>query len=172
MLSFSSYFLPKNPLRQDFGFSLFAVVFFSTVLVFGASDTGFSTVFAAVVFGLVVFAVDLVVLVDDFGFFVAIIPPLFDISFIIAYFFYGIMKNMAIMMNREDDKNEELTRRINADLRAKTQVAKDVDEDVDFVGDSEYVKDFKKTGSYAWVWVVIGVIILAVLIAIGVGRGV
>jgi hypothetical protein len=110
--------------------------------------------------------------VDDFGFFVAIIPPLFDISFIIAYFFYGIMKNMAIMMNHEDDKNEELTRRINADLRAKTQAVKDVDEDVDFVGDSEYVKDFKKTGSYAWVWVVIGVIILVVLIAIGVGRGV
>ena len=79
---------------------------------------------------------------------------------------------MAIMMNREDDKNEELTRRINADLRAKTQAVKDADDEVDFVGDSEYAKDFKKTGSFAWVWVVIGVIILAVLIAIGVGRGV
>lgn len=36
---------------------------------------------------------------------------------------------MAIMLNREEDKNEELTRRINADLRNKAQKMKDVDED-------------------------------------------
>ena len=36
---------------------------------------------------------------------------------------------MAIMMTKEDDKNEELTRRINADLRIKAQQMKDVDED-------------------------------------------
>lgn len=76
------------------------------------------------------------------------------------------------MMNREDDKNVDLTRRINADLRAKMQAAKDVSEDVDFAESSEYVKDFKKTGSFAWVWIVVGVVIVAVLIAIGVGRGV
>ena len=79
---------------------------------------------------------------------------------------------MAIMMNREDDKNEELTRRINSDLRARTQATKDVNEDVDFTESSEYVKDFKKTGSFAWLWIVVGAVILLVLIAIGVGRGV
>lgn len=36
---------------------------------------------------------------------------------------------MAIMLNREEDKNEELTRRISADLRIKTQKMKDVDDD-------------------------------------------
>ncbi len=79
---------------------------------------------------------------------------------------------MAIMMNREDDKNEELTRRINADLRAKVQATKDVSEDKDFVESSEYVKDFKKTGSFAWLWIVIAVVILVMLIAFGVGRGI
>ncbi len=76
------------------------------------------------------------------------------------------------MMNREDDKNEELTRRINADLRAKVQTTKDVSEDKDFVESSEYVKDFKKTGSFAWLWIVIVVVILVMLIAFGVGRGI
>ena len=79
---------------------------------------------------------------------------------------------MAVMMNREDDKNEELTRRINSDLRAKAQAAKDVEEDVDFTEGSEYVKDLKKTGSFAWLWIVAAVVILFMLIAIGVGRGV
>ena len=79
---------------------------------------------------------------------------------------------MAIMMNREDDKNEELTRRINADLRAKVQTTNDVSEDKDFVESSEYVKDFKKTGSFAWLWIVIAVVILVMLIAFGVGRGI
>ena len=100
MLSFSSYFLAKKPLKQDpllvadvttglSDVSTFSVVsgfsIFSSVLVIGASDTGFSTVFAAV-FGLVVLFA-LVDLPDAFGFFVAIIPPLFDIINIISYFF-------------------------------------------------------------------------------------
>lgn len=36
---------------------------------------------------------------------------------------------MAIVLNREEDKNEELTRRIDADLRARQQVMKDIDEE-------------------------------------------
>ena len=116
MLSFSAYFLLKNPLKVDF-FAVTTVVVFagvastgaffsgasttsdvstvvsstvtsstgvstcSSVLVISASDTGVSTVFAAV-FGLVVlFLLDLL---DDFGFFVAIIPPFNDIRYIIA----------------------------------------------------------------------------------------
>lgn len=39
---------------------------------------------------------------------------------------------MAIMMNREDDKNQELTARIQADLRARAKKTKDLDEDEDF----------------------------------------
>ena len=39
---------------------------------------------------------------------------------------------MAIMMNREDDKNQELTARIQADLRARAKKTKDLDGDEDF----------------------------------------
>ena len=77
------------------------------------------------------------------------------------------------MMNREEDKNEELTRRINADLRMKAESkSKDELRDVDLAENSEYVKDFKKTGSFAWLWVIVAAVILVVLIAIGAGRGV
>lgn len=38
---------------------------------------------------------------------------------------------MAIMMNREDDKNQELTARIQADLRVRAKKTKDLDEDGD-----------------------------------------
>lgn len=38
---------------------------------------------------------------------------------------------MAIMMNREDDKNQELTARIQADLRVRANKTKDLDEDED-----------------------------------------
>lgn len=39
---------------------------------------------------------------------------------------------MAIMMNREDDKNQELTARIQADLRVRAKKTKDEDENEDF----------------------------------------
>lgn len=127
MLSFSAYFLLKKPARQDF----FSSVSFTTVL--GASDTGFSSVFAAVVFGFVVFAAVLTVdFADDFGFFVAMYSSFIDISFIIAQISCDIIKNMAIMMNREDDKNQELAARIQADLRARAKKTKDLDADEDF----------------------------------------
>lgn len=127
MLSFSAYFLLKKPVRQDF----FSSVSFTTVL--GASDTGFSSVFAAVVFGFVVFAAVLTVdFADDFGFFVAMYSSFIDISFIIAQISCDIIKNMAIMMNREDDKNQELAARIQADLRARAKKTKDLDADEDF----------------------------------------
>lgn len=77
------------------------------------------------------------------------------------------------MINREEDKNEELTRRINADLRMKAEnKSKNEVRDVDLAESSEYVKDFKKTGSFAWLWVIVAAVILVVLIAIGAGRGV
>ena len=39
---------------------------------------------------------------------------------------------MGIMLNREDDKNQELTARIQADLRVRAKKTKDADEDEDF----------------------------------------
>ena len=79
---------------------------------------------------------------------------------------------MGVIVKKDEDTNEELTRRINADLRAKMYSSSEDDDyddgsglkrtkDPDFVEDSEYTKDFKKTGRFGWVWVVL--IVLAIL---------
>ena len=75
---------------------------------------------------------------------------------------------MGVIVNKENDKNNELSRRIDADLRAKLdgkQKTEDVDKD--FVESQEYISDLKKTGEYGWVWVVLIIIIVIVAILIG-----
>ena len=64
---------------------------------------------------------------------------------------------MGIMVSKKDDVTDELTRRINADLREKMNASsKPVGdkEDPDYVEDSDYVRDLKKTGKYSWIWIV------------------
>ena len=77
---------------------------------------------------------------------------------------------MGVIVNKKNYKNDELSRRIDADLRAKaleTVGGDDRDiEDPDFAEDSEYVRDFKKTGRFGWVWVVL--IVLAILSVISI----
>ncbi len=68
---------------------------------------------------------------------------------------------MGIVVNKEDNKNQDLERRISADLRAKAAEAAPDGEITDFENNSEYVKDTKKTGRFAWVWAVL--IILAII---------
>lgn len=81
---------------------------------------------------------------------------------------------MAVIVNKNDDQNDELSRRISADVRAKmygTSGSGDDDDyddgsglkrkDPDFAEDSEYIKDFQKTGRFGWVWIVL--IVLAIL---------
>ena len=46
-------------------------------------------------------------------------------------------------MTKEDDKNADLTRRINADLRAKMDAQSKM-EDPDYVEESAYMEDFLK----------------------------
>lgn len=81
---------------------------------------------------------------------------------------------MGIMLQKEDDLNEDLTRRINADLKAKmdaTQKTTDDKKTPDFAEDSEYVKDFSKTGRFAWVWILLGIIFVVGLIIFGLQKG-
>ena len=68
---------------------------------------------------------------------------------------------MGIIVNKEDNKNEDLERRISADLRAKAALDVPDSEVTDFENDSEYVRDTKRTGRFAWVWVVL--VILAII---------
>lgn len=159
MLSFSSYFLAKNPDRQDF----FAVVLTVAVSVL---TTGFSAVLDLV-------ETVLSDLFDDFDFLVAIyFPPLMIIRFIIAHFlcYNGknnlFRKNMGVIVNKEDDKNNELAKRINADLRARAVAEADRGDDPDFAEDSEYLKNTQKTGRFGWVWLVLIVLAIISMISI------
>lgn len=68
---------------------------------------------------------------------------------------------MGVIVSKEN-KNDELSRRINADLRTKMVGTGVIDGDTpDLVDESDYVKDFKKTSKFGWVWIVL--IILAIL---------
>ena len=74
---------------------------------------------------------------------------------------------MAVIVNKEDDKNADLTRRINADLREKmAESTKIGNTDPDLAEDSEYVKNFSKTGRFAWVWILIIIIAVIAIIVI------
>lgn len=71
---------------------------------------------------------------------------------------------MGVIVNKNNQQDNELSRRISADLREKALKSSGVVDDKDtpdFAEDAEYMKDFKKTGKFGWVWVVL--IILAIL---------
>ena len=69
---------------------------------------------------------------------------------------------MGVIVNKNNQQDNELARRIDADLREKALKTSGVEDEMpDFAEDSEYVKDFKKTGRFGWVWVVL--IVLAIL---------
>lgn len=74
---------------------------------------------------------------------------------------------MGIMLSKEDDKNANLSRRIDADLRSRMEASAKLENgEMDAVEDSEYTKDLKKTGKFAWIPLVIivaGVIMLVVV---------
>jgi len=68
---------------------------------------------------------------------------------------------MGIMVSK-DDKNTELNQRISADLRSRVQSSSpyNYDENDSLDGNS------KKTGRFAWVWIVLIVLAILSLIAI------
>ena len=68
-------------------------------------------------------------------------------------------------MNKNEDENNMLSKRINADLRNRAMESSEV-EDPDFAEDAEYLKDLKKTGKFGWVWAVLIVLALISLIII------
>lgn len=76
-------------------------------------------------------------------------------------------KNMAVIVNKKEE-TDELTQRINADLRAKAAETADINDgsDVDLAEDAEYLKDLKKTGRFSWVWIVLVVLAILSLIVI------
>jgi len=71
---------------------------------------------------------------------------------------------MGIMMTKEQDRNSELNDRIAADLRTRAQSSSR--ETPDYVDESAYVKDTKKTGKFTWVWIVLVILAAISLICI------
>lgn len=68
---------------------------------------------------------------------------------------------MGIIVNKEDNKNNDLEQRISADLRAKAVAEAPDGEVTDFTDGSDYIADTKKTGRFAWVWIIL--VILAII---------
>lgn len=74
---------------------------------------------------------------------------------------------MGVIVNK-NNKQDELSRRIDADLRERALRASGMveEETPDFADDSEYIKDFKKTSRFGWVWIIL--IILAIIATIAI----
>ncbi len=84
---------------------------------------------------------------------------------------------MGVIVNKDEDQNDALSRRISADLRTKMYESSDDSGDDDGSGlkgnpdpdlaeDSEYMKNFKKTGRFGWVWIVLIILAVCSLISI------
>ena len=71
---------------------------------------------------------------------------------------------MGIIVNKNNQQDNELSRRIDADLRERALKTSGVvgdEETPDFAEDADYMKDLKKTGRFGWIWIVL--ILLAIL---------
>lgn len=72
---------------------------------------------------------------------------------------------MGIIVNKNNNQEDELSRRITADLRARAMQPAEAS-DVDLAEDAEYMKDLKKTNRFGWIWIVL--IVLAILAIISI----
>lgn len=73
---------------------------------------------------------------------------------------------MGVIVNKETNQNNELERRISSDLRARAMAEAPDGEITDFETDADYIRDTKKTGRFAWVWIVLVVLAIISLVII------
>ena len=75
---------------------------------------------------------------------------------------------MGVIVNKEQEQNDELSRRITADLRAKAMETADISDsdDVDLAEEAEYLRNLNKTSRFGWVWIVLILLAIASLISI------
>ena len=75
---------------------------------------------------------------------------------------------MGVIVNKENNQKNELSRRIDADLRTRALRSAGTGENMetDYADDAEYLKDLKKTSRFGWVWVVLIVLAILSLISI------
>lgn len=68
-------------------------------------------------------------------------------------------------MVTKDNDNTELSKRINADLRTDAVATSD-NYETDLVESSEYLKETARTGRFAWIWMILGILALISLVFI------
>ena len=73
---------------------------------------------------------------------------------------------MGVIVNKNDELEDELSRRISADLRGRMNVAAEGKAVQTDFSELEYTKDLKKTGRFSWVWIVLVVLAILSLISI------
>lgn len=73
---------------------------------------------------------------------------------------------MGVIVNKENDRDTELNRRIDMELKQKMQSTSYGDANPDFAEKSEYTKDLKKTSKFGWIWIVLIVLAIVALILI------
>ena len=75
---------------------------------------------------------------------------------------------MGVLVNKDFEENDELSRRINADLRERAMATSEIQDgsDVDLAEDAEYLKDLKKTGRFGWVWIILVVLAIVSLVIV------
>lgn len=72
---------------------------------------------------------------------------------------------MGIIVNKNNDKDSMLNDRITAELRNKANSSKGAT--TDHVEDSEYLKNFKKTGKFSWFWVsLVGLALVSLVLTV------
>ena len=75
---------------------------------------------------------------------------------------------MGVIVNKQNTNKNELSRRIDADLKDRQKAMADIEgnEDPDFAEDSEYLRNMKKTSRFGWIWVVLVVLAILSIISI------
>lgn len=73
---------------------------------------------------------------------------------------------MGMIVHKETQRNSELDDMIAADLRSRAR-AEEKERDIDYVEDSDYVKDLRKTGRFTWIWfVLIGLALVSLILIV------
>lgn len=73
---------------------------------------------------------------------------------------------MGIMVKKDEEIDNPISNRINAELREKISTTSNLSEDPDLAEDSDYMKDLQKTSKFGWIWIVLITLAIVALVVI------
>ncbi len=79
---------------------------------------------------------------------------------------------MGVIVNKDMEEKNELSRRIAADLRERQAISEEVETaQTDFTDNTDYMRETKRTGRFAWMWAILVVLAIGAAVVIAtVGR--